>query len=106
MCYSCYEEAGCPVIINDNVKYVAEEIEKFYELPECGAGGYGHIVFDDWNIEDANIDYCIESAIKKEWKDHPELSRLVCLELLRLFKKLSMEERHTAMALYSGFINK
>lgn len=52
MCYGCYEEAGKPAIVNDKIKKAAELVKNLYKQDGCGAGGYAHIVTDDWNLED------------------------------------------------------
>lgn len=104
MCYGCYEEAGKPKILNEEVKKAADLIGKLYEHPDCGAGGYAHVVTDDWNLEDGSIDFCIKEAEKGEY-DIDEEGRQLCLSILNQLKSLSKDERYSSLALADGFIN-
>jgi hypothetical protein len=63
MCKTCWEEDGAYSIINERTKKGAELIEALYISEDGGVGGYAHIVVDDWNLEDGNIDSCL---IEKE----------------------------------------
>ena len=104
MCYSCYEEAGKPVKINEEVKKAVDMICILYDYPCCSSGGYAHIVTDDYNLEDTHIDFCIAEAKKGNYEFIDEQGRKLCLKVLNQMKKLSKEERYTALALFDGFI--
>jgi hypothetical protein len=104
MCISCYEEAGQPKIVNAKVIKAVELIEKVYSSPDGGAGGYGHIVLDDWNIEDHSIHFCIEEAEKASYNLSEE-TRTTCIECLTHFLLLTENERHSALAIHSGVLN-
>jgi hypothetical protein len=67
-------------------------INKVYELH--GSGGYGHIVFDDFNVEDINLKYCMDEALKQE----NELATLCVDALLKLYP-FSEEERNVIVRL-------
>lgn len=107
MCYKCYENAGKPAILNDKVRKAADLIDEIYDSEDGAVGGLAHIVVDDWNVENNNIDYVIEYAkedgINKK-SDLSEETRLACLNAMEFFKELTLEERHSAMALHYGFI--
>lgn len=104
MCYSCYEDAGCPNIVNEKTKKAAELIKYLYEQDGCGVGGYAHIVVDDWNLEDSSIDWCILEAEKGAYEHIPEESRIVCIDVLNFLKELTESERYSTMAIADGFI--
>lgn len=78
-------------------------IVKLYEHPECEAGGYAHIVTDDWNLEDEDIDFCIKQAEKGE-HDIDEKGRKLCLEVLNQLKSLNEYERYLSLDLAHSFI--
>jgi hypothetical protein len=103
MCIGCWIEAGSPRIINEATRQAAKLINDFYELPGASSGGDAHIVIDDWNLEDSNIEYCIESAKKNEFNNSDECQK-ACLVLLVFLKTLSLEERYSAMALSEEII--
>ncbi len=102
MCYGCYEEAGFPAIVNEKTKAAAALIDKVYEF-SC-VGGNAHIVVEDWNLEDDNIRWCLDEALKTNvhGADAAQLAaESACLEALLM---LSGDERASAMALHEGFL--
>ena len=103
MCYGCYEEAGKPAIVNEKTKKAAELIKEIYEQDDCGAGGYAHIVVDDWNLGDGDIDFCIDAANKGSY-DISEEGKQACLNCLNYLKELSENERYSAMAINRQFV--
>lgn len=103
MCYQCYIDSGKPEVVNDRVKSAAAAITKLYEHPDCGVGGYAHIVVDDWNTEDGNIDYCLMEALGGKY-DIDEEGRQLCIEVLNKLKPLTEDERITALAIHNKFI--
>ena len=65
-----------------------------YSQPNCLAGGPLHIILDDFNIEDSNIDFCEKHLFEDEVKkDFGEMIVLLCLTFCNHFRKLSMDER-------------
>lgn len=67
-------------------------IKELYSTSDGGVGGYGHIVFDDGNIEKGHIEWCIEEARKGEY-DYSEETRLASIKALECFLKLTENER-------------
>lgn len=65
MCYGCWEEEGSPAIVDDKTKAAAKLIEELYEH-HC-SGGYLHIVTDDYNLKQHNIDWCVD---RQGGRDH------------------------------------
>ena len=62
MCRRCVDEyGGFDVDITPEMHTVANMITLFYRLPQCSTGGPLHIVVDDFNIDDACIDFCEKS---------------------------------------------
>jgi hypothetical protein len=80
-------------------------IKKLYAMEYGRVGGYGHIVFDDGNIEDGAIKHCIndakESKYKKDISEYmPEDVRLASLEALEMFLKLTLKQRKIVYKLF------
>lgn len=99
MCINCYIEAGSPKIVNEKVLEAARLIQQLYETENGGAGGYGHIVFDDWNVDDSDIDFCINQiAADQSIVDNQEC-RIASQAALLSFKELAIGERYSALAL-------
>lgn len=91
--------------IQDTCKYftprlnmIRELIACLYSLEGCACGGLCHIVTDDNNFRDSDLQWVIEECDKEENKDRIEapLCKLICSEML----KLSMQER---ALLYSSY---
>lgn len=103
MCYGCYLKAGEPAIINDATRAAAALVAKVYEFSMVG--GNAHIVVDDWNLEDHNIRWCLDTALVEnfhEASDEQLSAERGCLEALLA---LNPAERASAMALHDGFIS-
>ena len=103
MCISCWIEEGSHKIINDNVKQAAELIKKIYEHPEGSVGALAHIVVDDWNLDDRNINYCLERCTQEKIISGTSEIIEFCENALKALKELKKEERHSALALYEKF---
>lgn len=101
MCFRCYEEAGKPEIVNERTIAAAKLIDEVYEW-SC-AGGHLHIVVDDWNLEDENIEFCIGEMDKNSHELPPEAieAERKCAAALMA---LSEDERYSAMAIHEEFI--
>lgn len=102
MCYGCYEEYGSPKIVNDATKHAANLIGAIYEF-NC-VGGNAHIVLDDFNIEDSNIDWCLNEALNTNVHGHSEIQLQSERECLTALKGLTVEERASALAIHNGWI--
>ena len=78
------------MIVNYNPKMqiIVELIHLLYELPNCGAGGCCHIVTDDDNIDDDDLQWVIDYCNKPDngYLDK-ELSRTICELLLQLSRE-------------------
>jgi predicted ThiF/HesA family dinucleotide-utilizing enzyme len=77
----------------------AQVIADLYNTDDGGVGGYGHIVFDDDNIEKENILWCIEQAKKGEY-DYSEETRLASLKALYSCLELNEDEVESAITYY------
>jgi len=84
---------------SNRIKETAELIKKLYDCDDGGVGGYGHIVFDDDNLEDGNIQWCIEEAKKGQY-DYSEETRLASLKALESMLLLTEKERIKANKYY------
>lgn len=79
----------------------AKAIAELYALPDGGAGGYAHVVTDDYNLKDEFVDWCISAATNKEDKTlynlYDEDIRTASLKALKLLKPLSITQRKQAI---------
>lgn len=87
MCEGCWIDAGSPQIDNDLVRKLAKG------SLEINPYGAFHIVVDDWNLEDGNIQFCMADD------DCTESERLWATEMLTATE----DERYSALALADGF---
>lgn len=80
------------------LKAILSMIHALYEIDGCCCGGICHIVTDDDNYDDDDLDFVINECHKEENKDRLELelAEAICIAM----KKLSMPER---ALLFSGF---
>lgn len=79
------------------MKEIIDKINKLYNTPDGGVGGYGHIVFDDDNIETENIEWCISEAEKGEYDSYCEETRLASLDALKSILALNECDRQKAI---------
>lgn len=56
-------------------------------------GGLGHIVFDDYNVSDDNIDFCIDNIFENNDIEITPEERIITLNALILLKFFDEEER-------------
>lgn len=103
MCYACWEEAGCPVYDVADVHLAASAVKELYRF--CCVGGHLHIVVDDWNVDDSNLDFCQECIDKNE-DGQQESILAIERECLKLLRPLTPSERLSALALEEGFWGK
>lgn len=102
MCYGCYEEEGKPEIINEGTKSAARLADAVYEFN--GVGGNCHIVLDDFNIDDDDIDYCLNEGLANNVHEHTEDQLAIEKECLLAFRVLSVAERASALAIHEKWI--
>jgi len=101
MCINCWTELEIEPVVNAKVIRAYKLIAELYETEGGGCGGVGHIVFDDWNVEDASIDYCLDRCNAEELEkviggEAIEASRAALL----YFRILTEHERYTALAFH------
>jgi len=92
MCEGCWEEHGSPKIDNAKVRAAARLVRRLYET--FPTGGNLHIITDDWNISDRDIEFC--SGFKSEMKP----DELACLNA---FSEMTKAERASALGLVDEF---
>ena len=74
-------------------------IQELYNTIDGGVGGYGHIVFDDGNIDTSNIIFCLRNAYNKVHNDDIcEETRLASISALEMFLLLNEDERELALS--------
>ena len=104
MCENCYIEEGSPKIVTPYIMDAVNKIKILYATESGELGGYGHIVFDDWNLEDHSIRSSIDSAFNCEYKKL-EASKWEAVNALVAIYRLSEQERYSAMAIVDGFFD-
>ena len=92
MCIYCYNDYGRPDTITDKIGPAVLAVEDLYA--EHGAGGWLHIVTDDWNLEDNQLEWCGKTF------DLTDVEK-TCLNLLQQMTKI---ERATVLAIHDGFL--
>lgn len=100
MCRSCWGEYGCPKIKSDRTRKAAKLIAEVYEYSVMG--GNLHSIIDDWNIED---DSFTNEEMKVYHKDAPIEQLEVERRTYKFLRKLSLEERASALAIEEGYIS-
>ena len=75
------------------MKDIINKIIELYNSPDGGVGGYGHIVFDDDNIETEHVEWCIEEAEKGEYEFIGEETRQQSIVALKAILPLSEDDR-------------
>lgn len=109
MCINCWEEQGSPCIINKKTIKGAKLVDELYETEDGGVGGYGHSVFDDWNLEgDFKFHFDWAATDKIEGKDVEPMckkTKIASVKALEFFKTLTIPERYSALAIHDGFIS-
>jgi len=87
MCHGCYEEAGSP-------KPTPEARALGLRLRDVDPFGGCHIVREDWNLEDSNIDFCIAHHSTTDAER----------EVMVALKALPEDQRAAAMAVADEYI--
>lgn len=110
MCYGCWEKAGSPKIVNEKTLAAQPLISAVYEA-SC-VGGNLHIVLDDFNIDDEDVEACVKFI--DEWdRDHPEgfdaklsiyRDTAAERECIAAFRAMTVDERASALAIHDGYV--
>lgn len=103
MCEECWAKLGNPDVRTPNTFKTVKAIRKLYCMPECGAGGPLHILTDDWNVRDHDIDFCTQS-LEEDRNEFSQEVNNISNEILDLIRPMTVEERYTVLAIESGFI--
>jgi hypothetical protein len=88
--------------IDKNILDCCKLVCELYETVDGGVGGYGHIVFDDGNLDNESILLCIENAENNIFKLSEE-TRIKSIEALKAILKLSYIERFFVYHEYSNY---
>ena len=73
---------------------VKDLLTALYNIPDCGCGGCAHVVTDDLNVSDSDIDFIVKFA-KVHAYAPPEAPLVICLgEYLR---RLTVDERRSVL---------
>lgn len=103
MCINCWKEAGGHSIINGKTLFASTLIELIYQTNDGGAGGYAHVVVDDFNLSDNHIDSCLEDIHRDEDTVNND-SIQPCKAALMYLRTLTYKERVSAMAIHNNYI--
>lgn len=103
MCENCYhEEYGAPTEITERAVVTAALIRQLYDY--APTGGRCHIITDDWNLEDSNIEYC-QQVVAGEKATFGVTQELLHEEnLLGKLRAMPVAERAVTLALFDGYL--
>lgn len=102
MCKRCYEEEGSPRIVNESTVAAAAAISKVFEY-SC-VGGNAHVVIDDWNVEDWNINAALRDWLPENVHDADDAQLEAEREALERLLALSYDERVSALAIHDQIL--
>lgn len=103
MCYACWTEEGQPKIVSEKTRRAASLIGEVYR--HRGAGGNLHIVVDDWNHEEENVQWCLERILENTNND-PEEQIKAEKECAEFLLTLTDEERLSALAIHDKLLTR
>ena len=92
MCKLCWEDAGSPDHREPEVIMAALAVSEAYSHSGL------HILIEDWNVEDHNLDFC-QQNMKDRKRDGPAEQKVI-----DLFRKLTVPQRYAALAIDEGII--
>lgn len=121
MCTNCWiDQYSTSKIDTPAVREAALVIAEVYN--HHGAGGNLHIVVDDWNLEDGNLEFCskcidgagmmpdiaedsphYKSNLERQANPDPPEQLAAERQCCDLLMALTVDERASALALYEGF---
>jgi len=90
MCKGCWSGYGSPKIITEKVTMAQGLLMALYEAH--GAGGNLHILVDDFNIKDSDVDWC--GTFELDDVERP---------VIDLFKSMTVDERGSALAMFENW---
>ena len=88
--------------ISKKVIDCCKSVYELYETEDGGCGGYGHIVFDDGNLELDSIDFCIQKIYQNPFV-YCQNTLNKSLEALIKIKELSLIERYFVYHCWSAY---
>lgn len=104
MCYDCYKKYGKPAIVNGKTLRAAKLTEMVYKF--ASSGGLCHIVIDDFNLDDDDVEFCLTNIKNKENGDEfTEEEYAIQQECMEAYLELTINERASALAIYEGWID-
>lgn len=101
MCESCWHQEGAPQIEhprNDDVKRMFDAV---YSADPCG--GNLHIVLDDMNLDNDDVEYCLKESIPGNYANLPAEVNAIEKELGELLLTMTQQERYSAIAYAEGW---
>lgn len=84
-------------------------IQRLYGFDACSVGGPLHIVTDDYNIEDASLDFC-ERDLGTHWAlneisaEEREAITETTREIIALMRPMTLQERVVALGRTDGLV--
>jgi len=93
MCLDCYAAYGSPKIVTKATKAAAALVSAVYDRHP--SGGAGHIVFEDFNVGDDDVSWCIDNG-----NDMDDTT----MAALEAFCGLTEPERMSALAIHEGWL--
>jgi len=97
MCCGCWQEYGSPTVVSPRVVRAVALIRKLYETEP--AGGMLHVQLDDNNIEDAHFTDPFDDYLTELYGRGP---LPVEREIVRVMRRMSIEERASALGIHDG----
>lgn len=94
MCRQCWDDYEIEGSFCDLTDRAVELIGRVFEADEVG--GNFHVAIDDWNLEDATLEWIAERLFAELTSSE--------VRLLAVFGMMSEEERATALAIHEGYI--
>lgn len=92
--YDDWQKRGSVIIENEKTLHASKLIMKIYEFNCVGANC--HIVLDDQNIDDDDIEFCIGAA-KENYHEQPKENNDAEFECMNLFLTMTLDERCSAI---------
>lgn len=83
----------------EKMSQLVDKCRKLYQYPGWSAGGVLHIVLDDDNFEDEDLNHCYTNCRKRVLEPAYALGADICLDLLHM----SMTERYIFDWIWNGW---
>lgn len=105
MCYGCWEDAGWPTGPTSVHQGIAWAVDRGRRLRSISASGsVAHIIIEDCNLDDSNVDFCLE-AFRSLTFCYPSDEELLAGQFASAMRDLSINDRRTAMAIIDGLVD-